>query len=124
MMLVSLAPSVVLVKGIDLHHSIRRSMFRDHFRMSWSTFDSPSKQTSNAQVDRASALKQTNSLEEATALIVQWFSSKFSQVLGLRPDDVDKTRPANVYGIDSLVEIDLKNWIKGRLAPRWRYLPR
>lgn len=31
--------------------------------------------------------------------------------MGLKADDIDKNKPINVLGIDSLVAIDLKNWM-------------
>ena len=104
-------PSAVLAKGIDLHHSIRRPMFRHLFRMAPKESESAVCNANSTVVDRAAILKKTTSQDEAAALVTQWFSGKIRQVLGLPEPDVDSSRPMHTYGIDSLVAIDLKSWL-------------
>ena len=103
-------PSAVLAKGIDLHHSIRRPMFRHLFRMTPGESKNESCNADSTVVDRAAVLKKT-SQDEAAALVAKWFSDKIRQVLGLPEPDVDSSRPMHTYGIDSLVAIDLKSWL-------------
>ena len=104
-------PSAVLSKGIDLHHSIRRPMFRHLFRMV-PNGEAPAEScdADSAVVNRAAKLRKT-SRDEAAALIMEWFSSKIGQMLGLSEVDIDPNRPVHSYGIDSLIAIDLKNWL-------------
>ncbi|RYO81820.1 hypothetical protein DL764_009708 [Monosporascus ibericus] len=103
-------PSAVLAKGIDLHHSIRRPMFRHLFQMGSEKATMESCNTEVGIVDHALVLKRAASQDEAAALVTKWFCNKIGQVLGLADADIDVTKPVHTYGIDSLVAIDLKNW--------------
>ncbi len=109
-------PSAVLAKGIDLHHSIRRPMFRHLFRIVPDEAKAKAHNLDSAVVDRAAMLKKATSQEEAATLVTNWFSGKIGQVLGLSELDIDPSRPVHTYGIDSLVAIDLKNWLAGEVG--------
>lgn len=111
------SPAAVLAKGVDLHHSIRRPLFSHLFAIdrkseSLSNIKSPV----NEEFDYSHALQRTASDEEAVQLVLEWFKSKVSNLLGMSPDDIDMSKPAHTYGIDSLVSIDLRNWIKLKLG--------
>ena len=106
-------PTAVLAKGIDLHHSIHRPLFRQLFRMNLLSGSAESADTTAEQRlerDRAGVLRRAVSNEQASELVTGWFVIKMAQVLGLDVSDVDPDKPVHTYGIDSLVAIDLKNW--------------
>lgn len=111
------SPAAVLAKGIDLHHSIRRPIFSHLFAMDRKA-DSlrNNKSPGLEEFDYAYALRRTTSDDEAIGLVHEWFKSKIGKLLGISPDDIDMSKPAHTYGIDSLVSIDLKNWIKQKLG--------
>ncbi|KAI1740420.1 lovastatin nonaketide synthase [Xylaria scruposa] len=100
--------AAIRAKGIDIHHSFSRPLFRQLFRM-----DAPEAIGSNqteSRIDYATALRQASSDEAAGELITTWLKYKIAQTLNLQQIDVDEEKPIHVYGIDSLVAIDLKNW--------------
>jgi aryl carrier-like protein len=105
-------PAAVLAKGIDLHHSIQRPMFRHLFRMGLENTNSRSISAESATTDRATQLKQAASTDECANLVTEWFSSKLGQVLGLSTLDIEPSKPIHHYGVDSLVAIDLRNWLE------------
>lgn len=109
-------PSAVLAKGIDLHHSIRRPMFRHLFRMVSENVKIESKNADNTKIDRAVLLKNSESQDQAAALVSEWFSGKVGQVLGLSRLDIDPNKPVPAYGVDSLVAIDLRNWLEREIG--------
>lgn len=109
-------PSAVLAKGIDLHHSIRRPMFRHLFRMDAEEVKTESDNAGNVIVNRAALLKKAASQDEAAALVTEWFSGKVRQVLGLSESDMDLSKPMHAYGVDSLVAIDLRNWLEREIG--------
>ncbi|PHH91885.1 hypothetical protein CDD83_9906 [Cordyceps sp. RAO-2017] len=111
-------PDAVLAKGIDLHHSIRRPLFRHLFQMGrgQSGGDESGASSVTAGLDRASMLASADSQAAAAALVVAWLAGKIGQILGLAEEDVDVARPAHTYSIDSLVAIDLKNWFSREIG--------
>ncbi|PSN72076.1 putative polyketide synthase [Corynespora cassiicola Philippines] len=110
-------PDNVLKKGIELHHSIQRPMFRELFQMSLTAFNSEDGlgDTELNAVDRH-ALLRSETLDQATTLATQWFSSKLAQTLGLEEGGIDIHKPISALGTDSLVGIDLKNWVSKELG--------
>lgn len=104
-------PMKALAKGIDIHHSIYRAVFSHLFcadvsaRLVGAELLGP-----DLRVDRPEMLKRAPSDDDAASLVLQWLRLKISHTLGLAPEEIDLTRPAHTYGIDSLVAIDLKNW--------------
>ena len=60
-------------------------------------------------------LKQTESLELAVELICQALVQKLSSVLMIAVEDVDTKKPVVAYGLDSLVAVELRNWITADL---------
>ncbi|KAL1851394.1 hypothetical protein Daus18300_012576 [Diaporthe australafricana] len=110
------APAAVLAKGLDLHHSIRRPIFSHLFAIDRSYALRSNSSKGMQELDRALVLREAISDKEATELVIKWFRTKISQVLGLSIDDTDMSRPAHTYGIDSLVSIDLKNWFRREIG--------
>ena len=56
-------------------------------------------------------LKQADSLELAVELVCEALIQKISNLLTVTPEDVDKKKPVVAYGLDSLVAVELRNWI-------------
>ncbi|RYP05180.1 hypothetical protein DL765_009915 [Monosporascus sp. GIB2] len=110
-------PSVIQAKGIDLHHSLHRPMFRQLFKMSSTNAGSDSCANSDGTVgDRVAALRSAPSQDDAAILVKTWLTIKLGQVLGLTGADIDSSKPLHAYGIDSLVAIDLKNWFASKIG--------
>ncbi len=99
--------AAIRAKGIDIHHSFFRPMFRQLFRMD---AESKSRSDLGAAVDYATELRQATSDEAAGELATGWFKTKIAHVLDLQEIDIDAEKPVHAFGIDSLVAIDLKNW--------------
>lgn len=71
--------------------------------------------SSGAEDDRGTAvqhqLKQADSLELAVELACQALIKKISNLLTIETEDVDRRKPVVAYGLDSLVAVELRNWI-------------
>lgn len=109
-------PEAVTAKGIDYHHAIRRPMFRQLFQIGALSTSGQNSSHTNTLVDRALLLKRASSQDEALAIMLNCFSFKISQILGLPQADINTSRPLHTYGIDSLVAIDLRNWLARELG--------
>lgn len=58
-----------------------------------------------------SRLENAESEEAATSIIVEALVQKIADVLQMEGSDVDPHRPLTAYGVDSLVAIEVRNWI-------------
>lgn len=69
---------------------------------------------SSGSADRFSAgelFRQAESTELRTALVVRALSEKLAGALSMKVDDIDVDQPVHAFGVDSLVAVELRNWI-------------
>lgn len=59
----------------------------------------------------ASKLKEANSKEHAVEIITEGLVGKVAEILQMPPSEVDPERPMYRYGVDSLVALEVRNWI-------------
>ncbi|KAJ6109226.1 hypothetical protein N7486_001460 [Penicillium sp. IBT 16267x] len=65
----------------------------------------------NDHISPATAIRQCQSREAAKAIVVTALAEKISSIL-MRPlEELDPAAPVTVYGLDSLVAIEIRNWI-------------
>lgn len=57
------------------------------------------------------ALRQATSIEEATAAFCAAFVDKMSSLLMVAVDNIDFSKSINEYGMDSLVAVEMRNWL-------------
>lgn len=57
------------------------------------------------------ALRQAGTVEEATAAFCAAFVDKMSSLLMVAADHIDFSRSINEYGMDSLVAVEMRNWL-------------
>ncbi|KAE9366807.1 putative polyketide synthase [Stipitochalara longipes BDJ] len=70
---------------------------------------------STATVSLSSALKAAKDCKQATDLVSEGLMTKVSAVLMFPREEMDATKPIVVYGLDSLVAIEIRNWITREL---------
>jgi aryl carrier-like protein len=71
--------------------------------------------SSTPSVSFSSALKHSKSYEQAISLVCEGLMTKVSSVLMVPREEMDAARPIVVYGLDSLVAIEIRNWITREL---------
>lgn len=106
-------PAAIVARGLDVHHALRRPMFRHLFRMGVEAGEGAGDEVgghTTVAVDRPALLRAAGTTSEAALLVGEWFEAKMTHTLGLAEGSIDRARPPHTYGIDSLVAIDLKNW--------------
>ena len=57
------------------------------------------------------ALREAKSLGEAADLAEDAIAGKLSRVMFMAAEDVDTSKPVSVYGVDSLIVTEIRNWI-------------
>ena len=69
---------------------------------------------SDQAVDFAALFASGSSQAEIEVSITQALVHKLSRTLSMAPEDLDVEKPMHVYGVDSLVAVELRNWFAKR----------
>lgn len=72
--------------------------------------DSIAKGQVDKSQDIAGEFKRAKSSEEEAMIATKGFVHKLGTALSLSPDEIDPSRPVHVYGVDSLLAVELRNW--------------
>ena len=62
-------------------------------------------------ISMADRLSASSSIADATAIVTEGLSILLSRSMNIHLGDIDASRPANMYGVDSLVAVGMRNWI-------------
>ena len=62
------------------------------------------------EMDFATHFVRTESDDEAAAVVASSLLQRLSGALSMAVEDIDVTRPPHVYGVDSLLAVELRNW--------------
>ena len=63
--------------------------------------------------DLANEFVRAGSGQEAVAVIADGLVQKMARILSLTPEEVDRNKPLHVYGVDSLLAVELRSWFRG-----------
>jgi acyl carrier protein len=55
--------------------------------------------------------RQAETNEERSSIVVQFLAKRLARSLGIDFKDVNVEKPLHAYGVDSLVAVELRNWI-------------
>lgn len=87
----------------------------------WSTFsfivgsdagagDGSSKQLAPDQA-AGTLFRQAKDADERTQVVLRALAVKLARAMSISPDDVESSKPLSSYGVDSLMAVELRNWI-------------
>lgn len=66
---------------------------------------------SSQSIDYRSLFVKAEDDEGRASVVADALARKLARALSIQPEDVDQDKPLHVYGIDSLVAVELRNWI-------------
>ncbi|RAH78840.1 KR-domain-containing protein [Aspergillus japonicus CBS 114.51] len=105
-------PRNLIAQGIEVPSMMHRPLFGG----SWNIPDANAVSTNDDRppeiVDR---LIECKSLDQAAAVISDCLMQRLSTALGVPLQNLDVGRLLNVYGVDSLMAVELRNWFKLKL---------
>lgn len=76
-----------------------------------SSSTSPTSSGNTAASSITSRLKEAGSKDLAVEIITEGLVGKVAEILRMPPSEVDPERPMYRYGVDSLVALEVRNWI-------------
>ncbi|KAL8735004.1 MAG: hypothetical protein Q9166_001129 [cf. Caloplaca sp. 2 TL-2023] len=103
-------PTVLDAKGVDQPYWMRRPMFR-HFHQIRDASASSCSSSATDTPDYTSLLHNADSPASAATVVSTALASKLTKVMGMRAEEVDLGRPMHSYGVDSLVAVEVRNWL-------------
>ena len=80
-----------------------------HMRLVDTQEDAQASEKSVAQLRHV--LRHVAGLDEATDVVCAALMDKLARSMMMSVDDLDPSKPVNTYGVDSLVAVELRNWI-------------
>ena len=111
-----------VVCGIRSPKALRALGFKEPGWMSLPMFravhlldQSSESSTATVQESFQDALQAATSLQEAADLVVDALITKLAALLGIAATDLDPSRPIHLYGVDSLVAVELRNWFANNI---------
>ena len=69
-----------------------------------------------AAVDPAALFRAATSGEEKTKIVTDALVAKLARAMSISPQDVQRYKPLSSYGVDSLMAVELRNWIRRDFA--------
>ncbi|KAF3061052.1 putative translocation protein sec63 protein [Daldinia childiae] len=70
-----------------------------------------SKDTLSKQEDAATLFREASSPKDRTMVVVKTLKKKLAHALGVQVEDIDPRQNPSDYGVDSLMAVELRNWI-------------
>jgi acyl carrier protein len=64
----------------------------------------------------AALFRQAKTVEEMASVVAEAVTHKLARGLSITPEEVDSSRPMHLYGVDSLVAVELRNWMNKEFA--------
>ncbi|KAI1774512.1 hypothetical protein F4818DRAFT_64374 [Hypoxylon cercidicola] len=64
-----------------------------------------------AGVDLAAAFREATDTGDRIQIVIQALTQKLARSMAISPDDVELNKPLSSYGVDSLMAVELRNWI-------------
>ena len=111
-----------VVCGIRSPQALRARGFKEPSWMALPLFRAVHLSDGNGAADAAVAhecwqdsLQAAASVAEAAELIVDALMTKLSALLGIAVTELDSSRPIHLYGVDSLVAVELRNWFANKI---------
>lgn len=90
-------------------------MNRPLFSGTWNITNADTSIEETATSDVVKELAGAGSTDEAAEIITQALMQRLSKLLGVPLENLDPSKEMYVYGVDSLVAVELRNWFKWKL---------
>ena len=71
---------------------------------------------SSSTINSAALFRQAKTAEDMTTVVVDSIIAKLARGLTVKPEEIDADRPLHLYGVDSLVAVELRNWMNKEFA--------
>lgn len=102
-------PSDFFARGLEPPETMQRPLFA-HFSQAPLSVDG-SKGGETGEVNFAALFRRAETHEERSIIVVQALQRRLARALGIESEDIDVEKPLHAYGVDSLVAVELRNFL-------------
>ncbi|KAF1961734.1 KR-domain-containing protein [Byssothecium circinans] len=106
-------PASLRVKRIEDPFWMPKPLFRNMYQMD--NISAEATDGGGAFFDFQALLGSAHSVGEAGDVITEALTRKLAKALSMPGDDIDPAKPMHVYGVDSLVAVEMRNWLAKEL---------
>lgn len=104
-------PSSIKARGADVPAMMTRPVFKG----TWNINGQGKTDSKGVTTDVASRLNGAISGAEAASIIANALMERLSNALAVPMENLDSSRPMHIYGVDSLIAVELRNWFNQKL---------
>jgi hypothetical protein len=108
------SPSAIRRKGVALPEFMTQPLFSSLFSTDASENGDTSATASGTEMDFA-ALLRARPDDEQLLILTNEVAKKLAKPLSMPVTDIDTQRPMHAYGVDSLLAVELRNWIARKM---------
>lgn len=106
-------PADLLAAGVDTEPFHSRPLFAYSSRLRG---DSSMVSTAATKANYAALFRMAGTVQERTAIVTESLVAKLARSLSMQTGDIDTDQPIYSYGVDSLVAVEIRNWISKEFA--------
>ncbi|TVY16692.1 Reducing polyketide synthase [Lachnellula arida] len=107
-------PSQLEEQNLEVPYWLRRPAFSPLAQIGASNISWD--HSKSGTIDFGAQLRVANCLEDAKKIVLTAFVSKLSKALAISASDIDTSKPLHAYGVDSLLAVELRNWLGKELG--------
>jgi acyl carrier protein len=97
-------------RGIDVPYWLQRPTFKGLKDIGVST-QSPASIAEGESIDYLALIEAATGSNEIGDIVVESLVAKLSKALAIPTNDIDTTKSLHAYGVDSLLAVELRNWL-------------
>ncbi|KAK3687885.1 hypothetical protein B0T22DRAFT_439466 [Podospora appendiculata] len=108
-------PASLKARGLDEAYWMPRPLFRNLYQMDHNIAAANADTASAGGANFAALLGAVTSMDEAGVIVTDALSYKLAKTLSIPRDEIDPQKPMHSYGVDSLVAVEMRNWLAKEL---------
>lgn len=100
-------PADLITQGIEPPEFMQRPLFAAHA----TPHHGQGSSAVGGHVNYSALFRQAESAENRTSIVFEYLANKLARAFSVKPEYIDANQPLHVFGVDSLVATEIKNWI-------------
>ncbi|KAI0112236.1 polyketide synthase PksD [Nemania sp. FL0031] len=96
-------PAEFLARSLEPPETMQRPLF--------AYFNQASSSSPDGIANFAAQFRQAETAADRSSLVTHSLATRLARALSIDPEDIDTGKPLHAFGVDSLVAVELRNWI-------------